>query len=55
MKRGNYDVLLLRPQDIADVVDMSGAIDLVERLSRGAGFPAPTKNRSITDHLPRQP
>jgi hypothetical protein len=45
MKRGNYDVLLLRPQDIADVVDMSKAIDLVERLSRGAGFPA--KNRSI--------
>jgi hypothetical protein len=47
MKRGNYDVLLLRPQDIADVVDMSKAIDLVERLSRGAGFPAPAKNRSI--------
>jgi hypothetical protein len=43
MKRGNYDVLLLRRQDIADVVDMSKAIDLVERLSRCAGFPHPQR------------
>jgi len=36
MKRGNYDVLLLRPQDIADVVDVSKAIDLVEQGYREA-------------------
>ena len=30
MKGSNYDVLLLRPQDIADVIDMGKAIDLVE-------------------------
>jgi hypothetical protein len=32
VKGCNYDVLLLRPRDIADVVDMSKAIDLVEQL-----------------------
>ena len=32
MKGSNYDVLLLRPQDIADVIDMS--IDLVEQSYR---------------------
>jgi hypothetical protein len=32
VKGSNYDVLLLRPRDIADVVDMSKAIDLVEQL-----------------------
>jgi hypothetical protein len=31
MKGSNYDVLLLRPQDIADVIDMGKAIDLVEQ------------------------
>jgi len=31
MKRSNYDALLLRPQDVANVVDMSKAIDLVEQ------------------------
>src|SRR5260370_24757979 len=36
MKGGNYEVLLLRPQDIADVVDMSKAIDLVEQGYREA-------------------
>jgi ornithine cyclodeaminase/alanine dehydrogenase-like protein (mu-crystallin family) len=36
MKGSNYDVLLLRPQDIADVVDMSKAIDLVEQGYREA-------------------
>jgi hypothetical protein len=32
VKGSNYDVLLLRPRDIADMVDMSKAIDLVEQL-----------------------
>jgi hypothetical protein len=32
VKGSNYDVLLLRPRDVADVVDMSKAIDLVEQL-----------------------
>jgi ornithine cyclodeaminase len=36
MKGSNYEVLLLRPQDIADVVDMSKAIDLVEQGYREA-------------------
>jgi hypothetical protein len=36
MKGSNYDVLLLRPQDIADVIDMSKAIDLVEQGHRDA-------------------
>ncbi len=36
MKGSNYDVLFLRPQDIADVVDMSEAIDLVEQGYREA-------------------
>lgn len=36
MTGGNYDVLLLRPQDIADVVDIGKAIDLVERGYREA-------------------
>lgn len=31
MKGSNYDVLVLRPQDITDVVDISKAIDLVEQ------------------------
>ncbi|HKD26851.1 MAG TPA: hypothetical protein VKC66_13240 [Xanthobacteraceae bacterium] len=31
MKRSNYDALLLRPQHVANVVDMSKAIDLVEQ------------------------
>jgi hypothetical protein len=36
MKGGNYDVLLLRPQDIADVIDIGKAIDLVEQGYREA-------------------
>ena len=36
MKGSNYDVLLLRPQEIADVIDMSKAIDLVEQGYREA-------------------
>jgi ornithine cyclodeaminase/alanine dehydrogenase-like protein (mu-crystallin family) len=36
MKGSNYDVLLLRPQDIADLIDMSKAIDLVEQGYREA-------------------
>jgi ornithine cyclodeaminase/alanine dehydrogenase-like protein (mu-crystallin family) len=36
MKGNNYDVLLLRPQDIADLIDMSKAIDLVEQGYREA-------------------
>jgi len=36
MKHSNYDVLLLRPQDISDVIDMSKAIDLVEQGYREA-------------------
>ena len=36
MKGSNYDVLLLRPQDIADVIDMGKAIDLVEQGYREA-------------------
>jgi ornithine cyclodeaminase/alanine dehydrogenase-like protein (mu-crystallin family) len=36
VKGSNYDVLLLRPRDIADVVDMSKAIDLVEQGYRQA-------------------
>ena len=36
MKGSNYDVLLLRPQDIADVIDMGRAIDLVEQSYREA-------------------
>jgi len=36
MNGGNYDVLLLRPQDIADIVDMGKAIDLVEQGYREA-------------------
>ena len=36
----NYDVLLLRPQEIKDVIDMKQAIDLVEQGYREAqGFP----------------
>ena len=36
----NYDVLLLRPQDITDVIDIEQAIDLVEQGYREAqGFP----------------
>jgi hypothetical protein len=31
MKDSNYDVLLLRPQDIADVIDIERAIDLLSR------------------------
>jgi hypothetical protein len=31
MKDSNYDVLLLRPQDIADVIDIGRAIDLLSR------------------------
>ena len=36
MKGGNDDVLLLRPEDIADIVDMGKAIDLVEQGYREA-------------------
>ena len=36
MGGGDYDVLLLRPQDIADVIDMGKAIDLVEQGYREA-------------------
>jgi ornithine cyclodeaminase/alanine dehydrogenase-like protein (mu-crystallin family) len=36
MKGSNYDVLLLRPQDIADVIDIGRAIDLVEQGYREA-------------------
>ena len=40
MEEGNYDVLLLRPQEIKDVIDMKQAIDLVEQGYREAqGFP----------------
>ena len=36
MTRRNFDVLLLRPQDIKDVIDMKQAIDLVEQGYREA-------------------
>jgi alanine dehydrogenase len=36
MQGSNYDVLLLRPQDIADIIDMSKAIDLIEQGYREA-------------------
>ena len=36
MGGGDYDVLLLRPHDIADVIDMGKAIDLVEQGYREA-------------------
>jgi ornithine cyclodeaminase/alanine dehydrogenase-like protein (mu-crystallin family) len=36
MGGSNYDVLLLRPQDMADVIEMSKAIDLVEQGYREA-------------------
>jgi hypothetical protein len=36
MKGCHYDVLLLRPQDIADVIDIARAIDLVEQGYREA-------------------
>jgi len=36
MKGSNYEVLLLRPQDIADVIDIGTAIDLVEQGYREA-------------------
>ena len=40
MKGRNYDVLVLRPQEITDVIDISQAIDLVEQGYREAhGFP----------------
>jgi ornithine cyclodeaminase/alanine dehydrogenase-like protein (mu-crystallin family) len=40
MRGRNYDVLLLRPQEIKDVIDMKQAIDLVEQGYREAqGFP----------------
>jgi ornithine cyclodeaminase/alanine dehydrogenase-like protein (mu-crystallin family) len=40
MKGRNYDVLLLRPQEIKDVIEISQAIDLVEQGYREAqGFP----------------
>ena len=40
MERANFDVLLLRPQDIKDVIDINQAIDLVEQGYREAqGFP----------------
>ena len=31
MKGRNYDVLLLRPQEIKDVIEIDQAIDLVEK------------------------
>src|SRR5258707_1213240 len=40
MERGHFDVLLLRPQEIKDVIDIKQAIDLVEQGYREAqGFP----------------
>ena len=36
MRGRNYDVLLLRPQEIKDVIDMKQAIDLVEQGYREA-------------------
>jgi ornithine cyclodeaminase len=40
VNRRNYDVLLLRPQDITNVIDIAQAIDLVEQGYREAqGFP----------------
>ena len=40
MRGHNYDVLLLRPHEITDVIDMAQAIDLVEQGYREAhGFP----------------
>jgi ornithine cyclodeaminase len=40
MSGRNYDVLLLRPQEITDVIDIAKAIDLVEQGYREAqGFP----------------
>jgi hypothetical protein len=40
MRGRNYDVLLLRPQEIKDVIDIKQAIDLVEQGYREAhGFP----------------
>ena len=40
MKGRNYDVLLLRPQEIKDVIEIDQAIDLVEQGYREAqGFP----------------
>ncbi len=40
MQGRNYDVLLLRPQEITDVIDIAKAIDPVERGYREAqGFP----------------
>ena len=40
MEGRNYDVLLLRPQEIKDVIEISQAIDLVEQGYREAqGFP----------------
>jgi hypothetical protein len=40
MPSHNYDVLLLRPQEITDVVDIAKAIDLVKQGYREAqGFP----------------
>jgi hypothetical protein len=40
MNGRNFDVLLLRPQEIKDVIDMKQAIDLVEQGYREAqGFP----------------
>src|SRR5215467_706902 len=53
MRGRNYDVLLLRPQEIKDVIDMKQAIDLVEQGYREAqGFPiinAP--RRRVHSHL----
>ena len=44
MKRGNYERAVLRTQDIADVVDMSKAIGLVEQGYREAqDFPHPQR------------
>src|SRR6202035_980578 len=40
MRGDNFDVLLLRPHEITDVIDMAQAIDLVEQVYREAhGFP----------------
>lgn len=43
MNGRNFDVLLLRPQEIKDVIDMKQAIDLVEQ-----GYPRPRVFRSST-------
>ena len=36
MQGSNYDVLMLRPQDVKDVIDIGKAIDLVEQGYREA-------------------